>query len=267
MIKGAVLGAPIAHSLSPLLHNGAYLYLGIAGEYSKFEVASGELTGFLKNHPELSALSLTMPLKEEALSVTTNISDIARQVSGGNTLYQIGQEWHLTSTDVVGFSNACSFNDVNLTGSVLIIGAGATARAVVAACAGVSDEIHVISRKSQREESIRKAGLGREIIFHAWAETKLINQADVVVNTTPERAANFFTDSVEHPVGLFFEVLYSPIQTEMMTAWQGFGGPTIDGLELLIHQAISQVEIFSKSRVDRLALAKHLRVMALKYIS
>ena len=263
MIRAAVLGSPISHSLSPILHRTAYTHLKIAAKYSQFEVKSGQLQSFLDSHRDLNALSLTMPLKEEALTVVHQVSDLARQISSGNTLHMVGDQWHLTSTDVAGFAQAMRFNNTEISGKLLLIGAGATARAVVAACDGVSQEIHIISRNPDREILIRAAAPNSKLIFHPWVKTALINSADLVVNTTPGTAADFFIDSVSNPIGSYFEVLYHPWPTQLFSHWLEQGSPTIDGIELLVQQAISQVEIFAGVQVDRLQLSLLMRQAAL----
>jgi len=109
LINAAVLGSPIAHSLSPLLHSLAYEYLGLSARYEAIEVKAGELATYL-SATDKNALSLTMPLKEEALKVSRVTSDIAKRISCGNTLFQKDGAWNLTSTDVAGFE-FISFND------------------------------------------------------------------------------------------------------------------------------------------------------------
>ncbi len=100
MIHGAVLGSPISHSLSPQLHKVAYDFLKINADYNRHEVKSGDLPKFLSSHPELNSLSLTMPLKEEALLVADVVSPISQQINSGNTLSKKDGKWSLTTTDV-----------------------------------------------------------------------------------------------------------------------------------------------------------------------
>jgi shikimate dehydrogenase len=121
MINGAVLGSPISHSLSPQLHKVAYDFLKIIAEYARYEVESGDLPRFLTSHPELNSLSLTMPLKEEALKIADVISPISLQIKSGNTLSKQDGRWNLTSTDVDGFCMALRAHNVELNGSILII--------------------------------------------------------------------------------------------------------------------------------------------------
>jgi shikimate dehydrogenase len=268
MITSGVLGSPISHSLSPLLHKTVYEYLGIEATYVAYEVGSGELQNFLNSDgAALNCLSLTMPLKEEALAIADSISDIAHQIQSGNTLHKENGLWKLTSTDVEGFTHALSFNDRDATGNVLILGAGATARAVVAACHGVSDRVTVINRNPDRQAPMKQAAPDMKMEFLAWDSEINFNEFDLVVNTTPGDSAAHFGKRVDAVSATFFEVLYNPWPTQFLMHWRKAGGYGIDGLDLLIHQAISQVEIFTSCTIDRDLIAKMLRVVGEKALS
>ena len=265
MILAGVLGSPISHSLSPLLHKTAYEFLGIEGSYSAFEVPSGQLQNFLNNEGSaLNSVSLTMPLKEEALSIADSVSDLARQIQSGNTLFKKDGLWNLTSTDVEGFTFALDSHNRNAMGDVLIIGAGATARAVMAACNGVSRSVSVINRNPDREIAIRNSAPDLVIDFISWGSSIDFDKYDLVVNTTPDNAASLFVDQVTATSATFFEVLYNPWPTLLLSKWRESGGYGIDGLDLLIHQAISQIQIFSSSSIDRFKVTKMLRLVGEK---
>jgi len=261
LINAAVLGSPINHSLSPLLHSLAYEYLGLSARYEAIEVKAGELAGFLST-TEKNSLSLTMPLKEEALRISDVISNIAQRISSGNTLSLEDGVWKLTSTDVSGFDFSMQMHGLHQIDSVLIIGAGATARAAVASVSQISNRVTVISRNPDREQSMNQASLV-DVDYLPWELTSHINSADLVINTTPDRTAEFFLPSVENPRGTFFEVLYKPWPTAMSKVWAESKNQVIDGLDLLIHQGISQVEIFTGLLVDRQLLYAKMRNAAL----
>ena len=268
MIAGGVLGSPISHSLSPLLHKTMYEYLGIDATYSAYEVQSGQLQHFLGNEgSSLNSISLTMPLKEEALLVADSVSGIARKIQSGNTLSKRDGLWNLTSTDVEGFSHALESHSRDARGQVLVIGAGATARAVVAACDGVSQGVTVIHRNPAREFAMRNSVLNLTIDFIAWDAFIDFNDFDLIINTTPGETASIFVDQISNTSSTFFEVLYNPWPTAMLSRWRESGGYGIDGLDLLIHQAISQVEIFVSGSVDRMQVAKMLRVVGEKALA
>jgi shikimate dehydrogenase len=267
MINAGVLGSPISHSLSPLLHTTAYRYLGVEGEYHAYEVASGGLADFLLGKgKDLNCLSLTMPLKEEALGVADHVSSISKQIASGNTLHKKDSSWHLTSTDVEGFSFALKAVADFQYDEVLVIGAGATARAVAAACNRSSTTLTVAGRSEKRHNSIRKSAPDATLEFVDWETNLDLDSFDLVVNTTPANAANSFISTVNNPKGVFFEVIYNPWPTDLLERWKSTNAAYVDGLDLLIHQAISQVEIFTGQDIDRPAMAHLLRIEGLKVL-
>lgn len=261
MINAAVLGSPINHSLSPLLHTIAYEHYGVRATYEAIEINSGELSSFISG-TQKNCLSLTMPLKEEALTLAGFVSDTAKKVSSGNTLTFRDGQWRLDSTDVSGFQYSLESHEIKDVGSVVILGAGATARAAVAHMSTICRSIKVVSRNQARQASMNFSS-SCEIEYLPWAATGLINEADLVVNTTPGDAADLFLSGVTKPRGVFFEVLYNPWPTKLSHAWNSKGARVIDGLELLIHQAISQVEIFADLSADRAELHLLMRKAAL----
>lgn len=261
MINAAVLGSPIDHSLSPLLHAKAYQLLGIEGTYEAIEVRSGELASFLSS-TDKNCLSLTMPLKEEALSLADNSSALSQRISSGNTLTRADGKWSLTGTDVAGFEYSLKSQQIGALDTVMVLGAGATARAAVSYLSTVAKKIHVVSRNAHREASMNKAS-DTPIEYLPWEPTSKINEVDLVVNTAPGDAAGSFLSSINAPRGALFEVLYHPWPTELARTWANTDRLVVDGLELLIHQAISQMEIFSGVVLDRTFLHAHLRKAAL----
>lgn len=265
LINAAVLGSPIAHSLSPLIHSLAYEQLGIAAHYEAIEIKAGGLANFL-SQTDKNCLSLTMPLKEEAMKVADVITDVAARISCGNTLSSRDGKWNLTSTDVSGFDNALKMHGIEQVDSVLIIGAGATARAAIASVSAITTSVAVVSRNPEREAAMNQASLV-DVTYLPWEVTSQINTAALVINTTPNQAADFFTSSINSPSGTFFEVLYHPWPTAISKAWSESKAQVIDGLDLLIHQAIAQVEIFSGVDCDRELLYAKMRAAALQKLA
>jgi len=270
LIKAAVLGSPISHSLSPLLHTVAYTELGLESEYTRIEVKSGELGDFLKNcGATWSGFSLTMPLKEEVLDFSDDVSPLAARIRSANTLVQNPSGiWSASTTDVSGFTHALSAHGRDASGDVLIIGGGATARAAVAACDGVATRISVMVRSQSKVGEISNCVELSDLDFLEWGDTNIFATADLIISTTPE----FATDSLvknfpSNPAGLFFDVLYKPWPTLALEKWSGFGGQIVDGLDLLIHQAIDQVMAFSGEKVERASMAQLLRSNGLKALN
>ena len=241
-----MLGSPIAHSLSPALHNAAYLALDIEGKYDAVEVKSGELTGFMEQVRVTDAnwigFSLTMPLKEEVLKVADKVDSLAKQINSANTLIPTLDGWFATSTDVAGFIWALAQHEVTEYKSVQIIGAGGTARAAAAAIDAPGVSIQVINRNPDREADMRSAISLSELSFVSWDNVVL--DADLVINTTPKGAA----DSLPSGSGVLFESLYNPWPTKLVSNWNG---KVIDGMDLLIHQAIDQIHLMTGFVIDR----------------
>jgi shikimate dehydrogenase len=265
LINAAVLGSPIAHSLSPLIHSLAYEQLGIAGQYEAIEIQAGGLANFL-SQTDKNCLSLTMPLKEEAMKVADVITDIAGRISCGNTLSLRDGKWNLTSTDVSGFDYALKMHGIEKVDSVLIIGAGATARAAIASVSAITTNVAVVSRNPERETAVTKAS-SIDVTFLPWEITDALNDADLVINTTPGQATDYFLSAINKPRGTLFEVLYHPWPTVISKAWSDCQAQVIDGLDLLIHQAIAQVEIFTGVACDRELLYAKMREAALAKLS
>jgi shikimate dehydrogenase len=105
-----------------------------------------------------------------------------------------------------------------------------------------------------------------DLVFHQWGSFSLINQMSLIVNTTPAGVADTFVEYVSKPQGVFFEALYNPWPTRLFQEWTKQEAETIDGVDLLVHQAISQVEIFSNKTVDRKALSTLMRSKALELL-
>jgi len=253
--RAAVLGSPIAHSLSPTLHNAAYLALGIEGKYDAVEVGSGQLPNFMNQVRKTDAnwigFSLTMPLKEEVLNVADQIDPLSQQIKSANTLVPTIDGWFATSTDVSGFIWALAANEVDDFETIQIIGAGGTARAAAAAIDAPGRKITVISRTATREADMRNAVTMANLEFVDWRERDL--DADLVINTSPKNAADIF----EGNSGVLFESLYDPWPTTLASKWEG---RVIDGLDLLVHQAIDQLHLMTGFVIDRNQMAKLLRL-------
>ena len=260
-MKGAVLGSPISHSLSPVLHKAAFDFLGLEGIYSAIEVTSGTLQEFVRTRgPEFDYLSLTMPLKEEVLTLDVEADELTRRIQSGNTLINRDGTWALTSTDGSGLVAALAYAGLKEFDSVLILGAGGTARAVAGALDSITKNLHVLGRSSVRQEALESAVAHTNFEYQRWSLEVDFSNYDLVVNTTPAGAADLLANSVQHGISTtLFDVIYKPWPTELAQRWSDCGGNVINGLELLLYQGIDQLEIVLGESLDRTALAEHIR--------
>ncbi|AWT41975.1 MULTISPECIES: shikimate dehydrogenase [Streptomyces] len=246
--RAAVLGKPIAHSLSPVLHRAAYAELGLEGwTYDRFEVDEAALPAFVDGlGPEWAGLSLTMPLKRAVLPLLDEISDTARSVEAVNTLVftedgrRVGD-----NTDIPGMVAALREHGIEQVDSAAVLGAGATASSALAALARVcAGEITVYVRSEARAAEMRAWGerLDVEVRTADWADAADALRAPLVVATTPAGTTDALAAAVPERPAALFDVLYHPWPTALAARWSMFGGAVVSGLDLLVHQAVLQVE-------------------------
>ncbi|MFC7217772.1 shikimate dehydrogenase [Streptomyces polyrhachis] len=255
--RAAVLGSPIAHSLSPVLHRAAYAELGLDGRsYDRFEVDEAALPGFLAGlEPgEWAGLSLTMPLKRAVIALLDGISPTAASVEAVNTvLFTDDGRRTGDNTDIPGMLAALRERGVEKAEEAAILGAGATASSALAALARLgAGEATVYVRSEARGDEMRQWGerLGIRVRTAPWSQAARALTAPLVVATTPAGATDALAAEVPPGAGALFDVLYDPWPTALAAAWTG---PVIGGLDLLVHQAVLQVE--SMTGVPRAPLA------------
>lgn len=246
--RAAVLGSPIAHSLSPVLHRTAYAELGLEGwTYDRFEVDEKALPGFFGTlGQDWAGLSLTMPLKRAVIPLLDDISATAASVDAVNTVV-FTEDGRRTgdNTDIPGMVAALREHGIDQVDSAAILGAGATASSALAALARIcSGEVTVHVRSEARAAEMRRWAerLGVAVRIAGWDDAEQALRAPLVVSTTPAGVTDVLARAVpERPTALF-DVLYDPWPTVLAARWSAYGGAVISGLDLLVHQAVLQVE-------------------------
>ncbi|EST21452.1 shikimate dehydrogenase [Streptomyces roseochromogenus] len=246
--RAAVLGKPIAHSLSPVLHRAAYDALGLtAWSYDRFEVDEAGLPGFFEElGPQWAGLSLTMPLKRAVIPLLDEISETAASVDAVNTVVftedgsRIGD-----NTDIPGMVAALREHGIEQVDSAAILGAGATASSALAALARIcTGEVVAYVRSEARAAEMREWGerLDVDVRTADWADAGQALRAPLVIATTPAGTTDALAAAVPERPATLFDVLYDPWPTELAARWSMFGGAVVSGLDLLVHQAVLQVE-------------------------
>ncbi|MDK1473398.1 shikimate dehydrogenase [Streptomyces sp. 549] len=246
--RAAVLGSPIAHSLSPALHRAAYRELGLADwTYERFEVDESGIGPFLGGlDGTWAGLSLTMPLKRAVLPLLDEVSATAASVEAVNTVVftedgrRVGD-----NTDVPGILAALGEHGVERVDRATVLGAGATASSALAALARICDgPVTACVRSEARAREMRGWGerLGVEVRIAPWEEAPAALDTPLVVATTPAGTTDALAGAVPAAPGTLFDVLYDPWPTALAEAWATRGGPVVGGLDLLVHQAVLQVE-------------------------
>ncbi|MFF3290193.1 shikimate dehydrogenase [Streptomyces sp. NPDC003023] len=246
--RAAVLGSPIAHSLSPVLHRAAYAALGLTDwSYDRFEVDEAALPGFVAGlDASWAGLSLTMPLKRAIIPLLDGISDTAASVEAVNTVVFTEDGRRLgDNTDIPGMIAALRERGVEKVDSAAILGAGATASSALAALARVcTGPVTAYVRSEARAAEMRGWGerLGVEVRTADWSDAARALRAPLVIATTPAGTTDALASEVPATPGTLFDVLYDPWPTALAEAWSRKSGTVVGGLDLLVHQATFQVE-------------------------
>lgn len=252
--QAAVLGSPIAHSLSPVLHAAAYQVLGLRWTYSAIECDEAQLPGVLSGLDEsFVGLSLTMPLKRAVLPLLDDVSELAVAVGAANTVVFDGIGPFLRrrgeNTDVPGMVAAIAARRPDGVRNAVILGAGGTAAAALAALRELGvDRSVVVSRDPARTEELRRCAnrLGVTPTLVDWPGRAALGAADLIISTVPAGATDALAG--QSPLGagqLLFDVVYLPWPTPFAAAAQAAGAEVIGGLELLVQQAARQVELWT----------------------
>ncbi|MEV5971198.1 shikimate dehydrogenase [Streptomyces sp. NPDC051921] len=246
--RAAVLGSPIAHSLSPVLHRTAYRELGLDDwSYGRFEVDEAALPGFVRElDASWAGLSLTMPLKRAIIPLLDEITDTAASVEAVNTVVLTEDGRRVgDNTDIPGMVAALRERGVEKVDSAAVLGAGATASSALAALARICPgPVTAYVRSEARADEMRGWGarLGVDVRTAAWDDAAGAFAAPLVIATTPAGTTDALAEAVPDAPGTLFDVLYDPWPTRLAAAWSARGGRIVGGLDLLVHQAVLQVE-------------------------
>lgn len=264
--RAAVLGKPVEHSLSPVLHVAAYRALGLSDwTYERVEIDAAGLPGFVHElGPEWAGLSVTMPGKRAALDVAAEVTPRAAAVGAANTLVRGASGWRADCTDVDGVVGAVrSAGGCKPGGTGVVLGAGGTAAAAAVAFVELGmTGIRLVVRDPQRAattaSSATEAGLTVEV--QRWSEVEFaeLAHAPVLVSTVPSAALQpHLADLAGAPCVL--DVIYDPWPTPLARAVAEQGGRLATGLDMLLHQAFGQVEQFTGQAAPREAMRDALR--------
>lgn len=249
--RAAVLGKPVAHSLSPVIHNAGYEAAGLVGwSYTATECAEAELAGLVAGlGPEWTGLSLTMPLKAVALTVADRVAPLATTLGAANTLVRRPEGgWLAENTDAPGIIDAVG-REVRA-GAVVVLGAGGTARAALGAAARLgAGGVTVVARRPAAVEELAPVAtaLGIALAPRPWAEAaSALGDADLTISTAPKGATDALAGEVRwRPGTVLLDVLYDPWPTRLAADAAAGGVRVVSGLELLLAQAVGQFELFT----------------------
>ena len=250
----AVLGSPIAHSLSPVLHRAAYAELGLDWEYDACEVDEAGLPAFLDGLDETwRGLSLTMPLKRTVVPLLDELSERAAQARAANTVILERGRRTGHNTDIPGAVAAIRERTDVAFPTAVILGGGATAASVLLALADLGcPSVRVVVRDPSRVGKTLAAA-GRHparptvdvLTFREAASSVGALRPAIVVSTIPAAAQAESVLRLADTAQVVFDVLYSPWPTPLAKLAASEGKTLVSGLDLLIHQAALQVALMT----------------------
>jgi len=237
-----VIGSPIAHSLSPVMHRAAYAAVGLDWAYDAIEVQPGMLASFVDGCDETwVGLSVTAPLKREAAEYAVTRSPVVEALGVANTLIGGPDGWHAVNTDISGAVDALRERGIDAVTSVRFLGGGATVDSLLLAVRALgASAVEVWAREPAKvtpAEGIVVRQLGEPIE----------GEVDLLVSTIPAEAV---PPDVVESAGAVFDVVYDPWPTFLVSAASAAGLPIVTGIDLLAHQAALQVELMTGETVD-----------------
>lgn len=274
-----VMGDPISHSLSPVMHNAALAEMGLDVVYVPLPVRGKDLAVALEGLRAIALIgfSLTIPHKQAILPLLSQVDPLAAAVGAVNTVWWTPQGWQGTNTDVFGFLAALKVlnQDWNTT-PALVLGNGGAARAVVVGCAQLGcPSIHVVGRDAEKRAQFQASWSAVEIQtrlrVHDWESLgQLLPHAGLVVNTTPVGMKPKGNDSplTTELIALLperaiaYDLIYVPQPTRFLAEASARGLQTFDGLEMLVQQGAEALRRWTQQEVPvgtmRAALQRHL---------
>jgi shikimate dehydrogenase len=252
MKQACVIGWPIAHSRSPMIHGYWLAKFGIDGAYTKVPVRPDDIASFLTSlsGQGFDGCNVTVPHKEAAFRIAHEREPSAEAVGAANTLWLDGGRLHAANTDTYGYMAALTAAVPDWAGRdapVAILGAGGAARAIVYGFleAGVG-EIRLFNRSRERAEALA-AAFGARVRVFDWSEREAKSRsALVLVNTTSlglKHAGDIGIDFAGfHAATIVSDIVYAPLETAFLQRARLYGLRAVDGLGMLLHQAVPGFE-------------------------
>ncbi|MFC7623965.1 shikimate dehydrogenase [Microlunatus sp. GCM10028923] len=256
LTRCAVLGSPIAHSLSPVMHHAAYASLGLVDwDYQAYQVDDQELAGFVAGcDATWRGLSLTMPLKFAAMSLG-EVDEVAALAGAANTLIFESRGRRVYNTDVGGLVWALQFAGdrpgLDKIETATVLGAGATSRSALVSLGELgARRIAIVARTPAKAERLRglAAALQIELTIQPWGTD--LPKADVLLSTVTAGGADAVADEAAASADVIFDAIYEGWPTALATAADRAGKRVVNGLDLLAGQGAVQVHLMTGQQVD-----------------
>jgi shikimate dehydrogenase len=269
-----VMGDPIEHSLSPVMHNAAIQHLGLDFVYVPLAVKPADLPAVLAGLQAIGCggFNATIPHKQAIMAHLAEISPVAKAIGAVNTVWRVPSGWAGTNTDILGF--LAPLQALPKPRKAVILGYGGAARAIVAGCLELGcTEVWVVGRDADKLAQFQASWPGVNLQIQEWPQlAALLPAVDLVVNCSP---VGMYPQGDNCPLTLteidllpseaiVYDLIYTPRPTKLLQLAADRGCQTIDGLEMLVHQGAAGFEIWTGAKapieVMRQALLDHLQL-------
>ena len=278
MKRFALLGEPLGHSLSPALHKAIYRQLEIDdASYRTVELPEDRLKSFFSGFRVggFDGVNVTIPHKSNVISLLDEVDSKAKLINAVNCVNRVGNKLTGYNTDLLGFAFSLRQHNVAIEGNEFaILGAGGSAQAVGAVLAeGEAKTVSIVNRTKERAEQLKETihSVNDAVKVNLYSEEQLAKRAkhlDCVINTT---SIGMSPNSKESPLNggavfsencLAFDLVYNPLKTKFLQDAEKQGAPVVNGLQMLVAQAVYSVEIWMGgnivAHVDMNALVRDL---------
>ena len=271
-----VIGHPVEHSLSPIMHNAAIAHLGVNYVYLPFPIEANGLATAIAGFEAigLQGFNITIPHKQAIMPMLTEVSEAALAVGAVNTVWRTETGWNGCNTDVAGFLAPLTSMPRDWSQTIaLVLGNGGAARAVVAGCSQLGfAAIWVVGRNQTKLQAFQQSWLASplqpKLTVHPWgALPDLLPQAGLVVNTTPIGMYPHTDASPLSPAliakmptaAIAYDLIYTPNPSQFLRQAAAQGSTPIDGLEMLVQQGAAALEIWLKQPAPVEVMRRSLR--------
>lgn len=275
-----IIGDPVEHSLSPVMHNAAIASLGLDYVYIPFPVRQGDLARAIAGFDavDLQGFSITIPHKQEIIPLLAEVDSNALNIGAVNTVWRTATGWKGTNTDVLGFvsplkSMSVDWHKIN----PVILGHGGAARAAIVGLIDLGcEQVRVVGRNPDKLTKFYQSWehaptISSKLKIHHWDDLKsLLPATDLLVNSTPVGmspkidASPIDADLMQRlkPKAIAYDLIYTPNPTQFLKLARDRGARVIDGLEMLVQQGVAALEIWLQQPVPadvmRNSLKEHL---------
>ncbi|MBN2014686.1 MAG: shikimate dehydrogenase [Candidatus Altiarchaeota archaeon] len=257
-----VIGHPIKHSLSPIMHNAAFKKLGLRCSYSAFDVAPEDLEAFVERCREnnFSGFNVTVPYKEKIMEYLDSVDENSKLINAVNTVKLEGRLLVGYNTDGLGCVKALGEAGEKIKGKrVLLLGAGGAARAISFQCVLEGAELMISNRTMMKAMDLSKEikeKLGRRVLVVNYSEKSLkdiMPCVDVLVNTTtvgmhPKIHSSPISMEALRKEVTVMDIIYNPLETQLLRNAKKKGCKTINGVGMLVHQGAESLRIWLNTK-------------------